>query len=179
MSRPIRLLEILVYLLVSTSLAGCEFNLNSTHNSSEGDNDYFEESIKEPSIKYRAALETSNRFVEIFSRGEIPMSYELLNDALRKTLSVQDLESVYGEMMGALGPIVEFKPMQWGFSKRMIDGEDVLISTKIVIHKNGGAFYFVIFLDDGVFRRIAGFNIQQRVGNERVVAGISRVFDGA
>ncbi|MDH5620275.1 MAG: hypothetical protein OEZ11_16810, partial [Gammaproteobacteria bacterium] len=123
-----------------TLVGGCDVNLHGTHNSSQGDNDYFEEPITERSIKYSGALETSNLFVDSFAKGQLSDARSLLDPRLQAAVSEQEFASLHQKVQENFGSFVEYKPMQWGFTttSRL---PNTVVSTKIVIHEGSETFY--------------------------------------
>jgi len=154
-------------------ISGCDVGVYGTHNSSQGDNDYFEEPISGSSKKYAPALETSNRFIESFAGGQLETALEILDPRLQEAISVEGFEEMHQKILDDFGPMVEFKPMQWGFSRNS-QLENIVVSVKIVIHDKGQTFYILNFADDDSYQRIIGFKIVPRVNNERVMQGANR-----
>lgn len=159
--------------MVLTLVGGCEVNLHGTHNSSQGENDYFEEPITERSIKYSAALETSNSFIHSFAKGQLADARGFLDPRLQEVVSEQEFASLHEQVQANFGSFVEYKPMQWGFTTTS-QLPNTVVSTKIVIHENSETFYVFNFEDDGVYDHIIGFNITPRADGERVAQGASR-----
>jgi len=171
-----RLIGPIFLFLALAFVCGCEANLHGTHNSSQGDNDYFEEPISGFSKKYSAALETSNKFVELLSEGRLIDAHSLFDPRLQEAVSEEQLQSLYDtQVLEHFGSIVEYKPMQWGFS-RYSKLENIVVSTKIVIHEKTGAFYVLNFEDNGIYDRIIGFSITPRSDGERVAQGANRAY---
>ena len=93
-------------------------------------------------------------------------------------MSIEELKALREQVFDAWGPVVEYKPMQWGFATGFENGEDVIYSTKIVVHEDSSGFYILAFPDDGAYREILGFNIRPRNGNERVTEALEAVLAG-
>jgi hypothetical protein len=169
-----RIISLLIIALFSVgAIAGCEANVYGTNNSSLGDNDYFEEPISERSKKYTGVLETSNKFIESFANGQLDDAYELLDPRLQDVVSVQKFEQMHETIRTDFGPLVEYKPMQWGFSTNS-KLKNTVVSIKIVIHERSETFYILNFEDNGKYQRIIGFNITPRASGERVVSAAGR-----
>jgi hypothetical protein len=156
-------------------ISGCEANFQGTNNSSQGDNDYFEEPLSSHSKKYSAALETSNDFVQSLSEGRLTDARDLLDPRLQAIVTEDDFRSMYAQVLRNFGPFVEYKPMQWGFSKsaRL---ENVVVSIKIVVHKNTETFYILNFEDNGIYDRIIAFRIVPRSDGERVFQAAAHAY---
>ncbi|MEO0423020.1 MAG: hypothetical protein AAF184_11825 [Pseudomonadota bacterium] len=144
-----------------------------TLNSSEGDNDYFEEPLSGPARKYATALEVSNQFVESFGSGDAEAVYALLDPRLQQVFSMEELTAFMERISGNIGPLVEFKPMQWGFSTF---GElpNIVVSTKIAIHENTEVFYVLNFPDDGSYKGLVGLNVSPKAPGESLSDGANR-----
>lgn len=169
-----RLISLTLAVLPLALVSGCEANLHGTINSSQGDNDYYEEPISEYAKKYSAALVTSNKFVELLSEGRLVDAHGLFHPRLKEVVSEEQFRSLYdAQVLEKFGSIIEYKPMQWGFTVHS-KLENVVVSTKIVIHENSEAFYTLNFEDNGIYDHIIGFNITPRSGGERVVQGANR-----
>ena len=164
---------LIVGMTASVLISGCEASIHGTHNSSQGDNDYFEEPISERSEKYSAALETSNRFIESFTEGQLADARAILDQRLQEVVSAEDFEKMHQKIMSDFGSFVEYKPMQWGFSTNS-KLENILVSIKIVVHESSQTFYVLNFEDDGNYQSIIGFNISPRANNESVAQAASR-----
>lgn len=166
-----------VGLALALLLAACEASVGSTNNSSQGDNDYFEEPISDGSKKYTPALETSNAFVENFALGKIPEARELFDPRLQAVISEEQLRSAHAQILQNFGPLLEYKSMQWGFGTHS-SNPNVLVSVKIVIHGNSETFYVVTFEDDGLYDRITGFKIYPKGTADRVAQAANRALRG-
>ena len=163
-------------ILISVFLVGCESEYRISNNSSQGDNDYFEEPISDRSEKYSQALNVSNQFVERFVNGELEAVHELMDPRLREKAPIETLQEMRETVVSNFGRMVEFKPMQWGFATHS-SFENVVISVKIVIHEKSEAFYVLKFEDDGRYSRIIGFNNWPRNAGASVSHAFDRFFD--
>ena len=157
-------------------LTGCEMDYSVSNNSSKGDNDYFEETISERSAKYSRALDTSNKFVEHFSSGDLEAVIALMDPRLREKAPLDTLQNMREVVLTNFGPLVEFKPMQWSFATHT-NVENVVICTKIVIHAKSETFYVLKFEDNGKYDRIMGFNIWSRENDAPVSQAVARFFE--
>ena len=155
--------------MVVLGLVACDPEFIVKNNSSQGGDDYFEEPISDRSKRFALALETSNLFVERFADGQIAEARELFDQSLSDAVTLADLASLHSEVITNFGEFVESKPMQWGFTSLREGDQDVVYSTKIVIHENSGTFYILRFLMDSGYKTINGLHIQPRVGNQRVI----------
>jgi len=158
-------------------LVACETNVSSTNNSSQGDNDYFEEPISDRSRKYLPALDISNAFVEYFAQGQLAEARELFDPRLQAIISKEQLQSAHARVLENFGPLLEYKPMQWGFGTHS-SKPNVLVSVKIAIHQSSETFYVVTFEDDGIYDKIIAFNIYARSAGERVAQAANRELQG-
>ena len=163
-------------IVLAALLSACETDYYVSNNSSQGDNDYFEEPISERSEKYAPALELSNQFIEHFSTGDIEAIRQLMDPRLRELAPADTLQTMHETVASHYGPVVEFKPMQWGFATHT-KPDNVLVSVKIVIHANGEAFYVFKFEDDGEYDQIIAFNIWSRDKNAPVSAAVAKAFE--
>ena len=157
--------------------AACDVNSSSANNSSQGDNDYFEEPISERSEKYSPALETSNAFIEHFSHGQLVEARGLLDPRLQAIISEEQFLALHEQMLNEYGPLLEYKPMQWGFATHT-KRPNVLASVKIAIHQNAEMFYVITFEDDGIYDRIIGFKVRAKGEGERVPQAAFRELRG-
>lgn len=173
--RPNKTVLLAIVASLSTVLCACEASYYISNNSSQGDNDYFEEPISERSKKYASALDTSNRFIEHFTSGDMQAVRELMDPRLRQKAPVEALQSMYENVDSHYGSLVEFKPLQWGFATHT-DFENVLVSVKIVLYDKGQAFYTFKFEDNGVYNQIIGFKIWPRENNATVNEAVAKAF---
>ncbi len=173
MRRLIR--NVLAVALIFVAIFGCELDVRTTDNAGINGRDYSEEPISEKSKKYSMALETSNRFIEFLAGGRTADARSLLDLRLGKEVSETQLHSMYDQVVKNFGPYLEHKPMQWGFTT---DSElkGIVISTKIVIHRDSEVFYIFNFEADGSYRRIVSFNITPRSANESIADGARRAY---
>ncbi len=172
MTRPIISIALTTHIISCLLVSGCEFDFNVSNNSSQGENDYFEEPLSDTSIEYEAALDISNTFVQLVSEGAFGDAHNLFDDELKENVSIEDLRGMRKSIDGAFGPFVEFKTMQWAFESGSENGEDFVYSTKIVVHQKTDAFYIIGFVDDGRYEKIAGISVRQRDGDERVAQAL-------
>ena len=63
-----------------------------------------------------------------------------------------------------VGPIKQYKPMQWRFVPGSDSGEKFLSSVKIVEHEKAMLRYVFVFADDGKYSRLVGFHAKPRTG---------------
>ena len=175
---PIRKARIFFALIPIVWLtAACDLNSSSANNSSQGDNDYFEEPISERSEKYSPALETSNSFIEYLSRGQLVSARGLLDPRLQAIISEEQFLAIHEQVLNEYGPLIEYKPMQWGFGTHT-KRPNVLASVKIAIHQNGETFYVITFEDDGIYDKIIGFKVRAKGEGERVPQAAFRELRG-
>ena len=160
---------------ISFLFTACEANLNFANNSSQGDNDYFEEPISEGSREYAPALETSNTFIELFASGQLEESRELLDPRLSSIVSDEEFESLHQQLLDMAGPMTEYKPGQWGFGTNSRQ-PGVLVSLKITIHERGRIFWILKFEEGGTYDRLIGFKWRTPDPDERVGHAIMRAF---
>ena len=178
MSRPSSISGLFLILLSGFFVSGCEFDSHISVNSSEGDNDYFEEPLTARSEKFSPALEISNKFIDLFSSGQLDEARGLFDEEFSQTVSPEDLRSIRQQVLDGFGPMTEYLPMQWGFSTLTEDGEKVVYSTKIVVHEKAAAFYIFAFADDEKYDRIYGLNVRRRNGDETINHALTAVRDG-
>ena len=164
---------LIVGVIASVLIGGCDPSFHATNNSSQGDNDYFEEPISERSEKYSAALETSNKFIELFADGQLANARALLDSRLQEVVSDEDFEKMHQKVFSDFGPFLAYKPMQWGFSTNS-ELENIVVSIKIVVHESSQVFYILNFEDDGSYQNIIGFNISPRANDESVAQAATR-----
>ncbi len=154
-------------------LSGCEFSFSG--NSSSGDNDYFEEPLSDIVEKYGPALESSNKFVSRFRDAQIDALHADFTDSLKESISIDDTRALHDTVIDAAGQMTEFLPQQWAFKTGEKDGQDVLFSTKIVVHESGELFYVLMFMNDGKYDKVQGIKINTRYSGERVIEGVNRI----
>lgn len=159
-------------------IIGCEADLYVTANSSNEEDDYFEEPVPSKFRRLEPALETSNLFIDLLYGGRIDDLYKTFDQTLRQNVSPDELRTLRQKLLSQFGPVIEYKRSQWGFSSRREIEEDVVYSIKIVVHENSEAFYILRFIDDGNFTKISAFSIQPRRENERVKQAVDRLIAG-
>ena len=155
-------------------LSACEFDSSWTHNTNQGDNQYFEEPLSDDAQKYSQALETSNAFVESFARGRLEEAKGLLNSNLQAGISEEEFRLLHEQLLENFGPMLEYKPMQWGFATRS-ETPNVIASVKIIVHENAETFYVLTFEDDGIYEQILGFRVIEKSGEARIADAASHV----
>ena len=166
----------LVVVPAALLITACEANLNFANNSSQGDNDYFEEPISDRSSQYAPALETSNTFVELFAAGRLDEVRALFDPRLNNMVSDEQLQSMHQQLLGAVGSMTEYKPGQWGFGRNSRQ-PGVLVSLKIAMHERYRIFRVLKFEEGGTYDRLIGFKFRTPDPDERVAHAIVRAFD--
>lgn len=157
-------------------VSGCEFSVSG--NSSQGENDYFEEPLSDVVKKYEPALQTSNVFVARFQDNKIDEMYEDFSGSLKERVSIEALQETRDGAIDAVGDVIEFLPQQWAFKTGEEDGEDILYSTKIVVHERAEFYYILAFADDGQYEKVDGIKIHPRKGNERIIEAVNSILAG-
>ena len=155
----------------------CEPNMTVTNNSSEGQNDYFEEPLSEYSERFEVALNSSNELVQLLFDRDYSTFAALAAEPLRAQVDDAKIKELMESIIVQLGPPIEYKPMQWAFTTRSENGRDVVYSTKIVVHEKTQAYYYFKFDVDGDQKKYELFHISGRRGTERIGTAINRVFD--
>jgi len=158
---------LLVVFVASSQLAGCETDYTVVQSSSQEGVDYAEEPLTEWSSKYSTALETSNRFIEAFSAG-VPGDIRILLDyRLDEDVSDEDLLGLRDKILATYGPIVEYKPSQWGFAVGPTD-DQYMFSVKIVVHEKQQVFYIFRFEANSEYDKLMGFTFRGRASGLRL-----------
>ena len=149
-------LLIIVALMASSQMIGCETDYKVAQSSTQGGDGYVEEPLTEWSESYSAALNTSNKFVDAFSAGQLRDLRALLDPRLSEDVSDATLAEFRDKMIATYGPVIEYKPMQWSFAAGP-EGYDYLYSVKIVVHEKQPVYYLLKFEADSAYDRILGF----------------------
>ena len=156
---------------------GCEVIYSENNNSSDGDNDYYEEPISTRSKRYSPALDVSNKFLEHMTNERFSDALSLFNKSAKGDSAPNHMKLFRDMLVEEYGYIVEYKPMQWGFTSRMEAGEDVLYSIKIVIREKSEVFYIFRFIDDGMYEEISRLQIEPRLHGARIIESVESILD--
>lgn len=145
----------------SVSQAGL-FNLDFTVHIHSGttENPYVEEPLVSAVKKYETALQTSNAVLALLQKGDYQTLYDVYtNEIFQSNSTVDDLFKYHANYLNGFGAIKTFKPMQWDFETKSLDGRKFLISRKIVEHENGAFVYVFSFLRNTTYDKIVGVSI--------------------
>ena len=155
-------LAILVLLLLSFA---CEVRVSKGTRSGSLSEDYAEEPLSADARQYERALEMSNTIMDLL----LERDYRRIVDSLVDRRSAPDITQqrmldIFRDVESHAGPGLRYKRLQWGFVARQEGARSLLYSTKIVEHEKFKMRYVFIFIDDGTYRRIAGFYVRGYTG---------------
>lgn len=112
--------------------------------------------------KYERALEVSNAIVRRMSAKEYEAIYDdYFLPELRSIVPKNEFMNSMRRFDSDFGPIVDYKPDQWGFTVRKENGRKVLYSTKIVRREKGFVKYHFVF-QPGSYENLSGFYFKER-----------------
>ena len=114
-----RLVVALVVVLTAMTLvlSGCNYDTRASGRSGTYQDDYMESPIDEEFTAYRPALDASNEIIALMQTGDANHCRQLCVDELKPLLTEADIQKVIDSSTEKFGPIVEYKPMQWGLSQ--------------------------------------------------------------
>jgi len=149
--RSVQSIRTFSFVLVTAIILGsCSVEINTANRSGTVSDDYIEEPISEKSKKYSAALESSNKLIELIKKKEFQKIHgSFVDDSMKSVLTEQVLENSYTEAVNAMGDIVEYKQNQWGFVPTKNDDLEYVTSYKIVFHEKGRLDYSFSFKLEG------------------------------
>lgn len=162
---------------VAIVISACEVSVNTTQNSSKGGNDYAAEPLSGAVKDYAQALNTSNRFIELFAVDrDIVAAYELLQSDLQDNVSLEQLTEIrsQADTQQGVGQFVEYLPGQWAFTRHSEGDNELLISVKIARFEKEQMFFLFVFEADNQ-NEITGFQWLRRENEEKVSDFLSRV----
>ena len=155
-----RLLLMLAFVLF---IGSCDVNTTSAKRSGTVNDDYISEPLSNEVKKYSAVLNTSNQLIELIKAEKYKVIYDLyVDDSIKSVITKELFEKVYVDAVEAMGNIVEYKEMQWGFLPASDEKYNYIYSYKIVIHEKGRIDYSFAFIDNGNYKKIMGFAIKPR-----------------
>ena len=155
----------LVLWLGFAAVAGCNFFLTTTYRSGTVDDDYVEEPIDGRAKKYENALLMSNAVLDrLRTRPGAAGPADAFEAGVRPFMSHPKFVALMRSTEAEVGPIKQYKRLQWGFAPTQDDEGKRLISTKLVEHERGMMRYQFVFADDGKYEQFVGFRINKRVG---------------
>lgn len=146
-------------------LTGCEREIITGNRSGTIEDDYIEGPVSAFSKKYKNALDTSNKIIEKIIKKEYEAIHsEHIHDEMKGILSIEVLRNDYEKVKNTVGPIKNYKKMQWGFLPTEENGKELLFSFKIVEHKKTILNYAFVFENDGVYKKLLGVQVYERNG---------------
>ena len=138
---------------------GCEIHFDSAHRSGPVDDDYVGEPLAGDVRQYEHALDVCNDFVRRLKKGEIEsIESELCAPSLREALGTGKLAELDRDTVAHHGAMKSYKPLQWGFSSKVVQGRKLLYSVKIVEYESGKIRFTFVFDDDGKYERVIGIH---------------------
>ncbi len=158
-------LPLIALMLSCGSLSGC--NLHVTHASRSGSvtEDYVEEPLSAEVQKYEHALEVSNAFLDKLKERDFHTIYEsMCGDPIRNAADEHGFAAMVEDFEQGSGAMKSYKPQQWGFVVKTGNAGGFLYSTKIVEYEHGMKRFNFIFVNDGKYEKLSGFNIHERHG---------------
>jgi hypothetical protein len=163
-ARKTHLLESVLLASAVSLVPGCDIQTTVSARSGTLKDDYVEEPLAENTRKYAAALDTSNKLLELFSEE----NYETLYDdygtnEFKASTSRQQLEAFHSGITEKLGPITGYKPMQWDFESSQVVEKPVIVSTKIVQHQKGKLKYRFVFKEGSAFKKVITLKVDSYV----------------
>lgn len=136
---------------------GCSDKLPMDHRSGPAADDNVEEPLAEDVKPYENALRVANSVLELVKAGDTKSVYEqYLDPRQQQKATAEQFAGFLKAPTKQYGPMLQFKPMQWGFAHRKGDGMKLLYVTKIVEHANGLLAYHFQFEDDGKYAKLTG-----------------------
>jgi len=122
-------------LFAITSLAvligACDVNLKTDSRSGTIEDDYVAEPLSSTSLKYESALLNSNLLIDHLKGGDVDLVYsDLFSRQLKETVSKQDFERLFNQIVATRGRITNYKRMQWGFISSEEDGASFIAYVK-------------------------------------------------
>lgn len=163
LSSELRAAAFALGLFLCAPLSGCGDGDKPGAGTAKGFDDYAESPLDEGARRFQHALETSNAIVQrlqsndvhgIFAEHFAPAFQQQVKEA-DFAGNVQKTEQLFGKVKG-------FKPMQWAFKTKLVDGVPQVDSSKIVEHERGLLRYTFTFLDDGKFEQVIGWDVRPR-----------------
>ena len=161
----IRCIAAVFCLVLSGAIGGCDFRTTVSSRSGTVTDDYVEEPLASGAKKYENALKVSNAILDGLRSGRARAIHaEYFDPRLRQSFSEAEFIAFLEKINSYVGPLKQYKRMQWGFAPREEGGDKRLISTKIVEHERGMAPYHFVFEDDGKYEKLIALRIKERTG---------------
>jgi hypothetical protein len=151
---------LLLLLFITAEPGTSSDSLVKTFRSGTIENDDIEEPLADTVAQYKAFLDISNSLVAMLQRKEYAALYAgFFHPELLKTVTPEKFQAMNNAIVAFCGELNSWKPMQWYFVFMKENNEDMIISVKVVHHRDAVVYYrFTFYPDDP--GKIIGFYFQ-------------------
>lgn len=156
--------KLLITLPLFLFVTACEINSSLDMYSVSGtlNDNYVAEPFTEFEKKYSNALTTSNKAVDMVKSADYKALYHnLFDEVLKNKVTVDEFIKLNTDISNAIGPVTEYKNMQWAFFPGHADSMKILRTVKIVKYGSKILAYTFVFKNDRIYKKIIGFHVKQ------------------
>ena len=152
-----------IVILFAILVVACNVSTTAGNRSGTIDDDYIEEPLSKSAKKYAVVLESSNKIIELVKSekySEIHNSF--VDESMKSIITEQVLETAFSDTKQAMGDVIDYKKMQWGFVSTVKNKLTYVFSYKIIFHEKGRLDYSFGFKEDGDHTKIISFAVKPR-----------------